>query len=81
MTNREKLRQLFVDVLLLEDGEFRFDLRRADVATWDSLAVVSIAVGIEEVFNYHMNPEQATAIAGVDDVMKVLTAQGISFDE
>ena len=33
---------------------------------------------IDELFGYHMTPEQATAIQGVGDVIKVLSAQDYS---
>jgi len=79
MTNREKLKSLLTDILLLGDNEFRFDLERTDVDTWDSLAVVSIAVGVEETFHYHMPPEEAVAVQGVADLMTILERQGIKF--
>jgi acyl carrier protein len=62
VTNRERLRELLLDVFLLDDDEFDFSLRREDLDTWDSLGVVSMAVGIEEAFGYHMAPEEATGI-------------------
>ena len=48
MTNRDKLRQLILDVFLLDPSEFRFDLRRTEVDTWDSFGLVSLAVGVQE---------------------------------
>ena len=48
MGNREKLKQLLTDIFLLDPSEFRFDLSREQVETWDSLAVVSVAVGVHE---------------------------------
>lgn len=81
MTNREKLQDLLLDVLLLDPGEFRFDLKRAEVRTWDSLAVVAVAVGVDEVFGYHFSPEEAAGVKGVDDIMCILETKGISFAE
>jgi len=81
MDNRSRLQTLFEDILLLTDGEFRFDLRREDVATWDSLAVVAIATGVEETFGYHMSEEEAVGIQSVPDLMRLLEVRGISFAE
>jgi acyl carrier protein len=81
MTNREKLQDLLQDILLLDPSEFRFDLGRDDVETWDSMSVVAIAVGVDETFGYHMSPEEAIQIAGVADIITVLEAKGISFAE
>lgn len=81
MSNREMLRELVLDTFLLEEHEFRFDLSREQVDTWDSLGVVAIAVGIKDTFGYHPTPEEATALAGVPDIMALLTRNGIRFDD
>lgn len=81
MTNREKLKSLMVDTFLLDPAEFRFDLKRAEVETWDSLGLVSLAVGVEQTFGYHFTPDEALAITGVPDIMKTLESKGIRFDE
>jgi len=80
MENREKLRRLVLDVFLLDPSEFRFDLRREEVQTWDSLGVVSLAVGVQETFGYHFTPEEATGIRGIQDIIDLLNARGIRFD-
>jgi acyl carrier protein len=80
MTNNEKLQKLIQDVFLLDPSEFRFDLKREEVETWDSFGVVSMAVGIQETFGYHFTPEEATGISGVEDIIKVLSSKGISFE-
>lgn len=81
MNNREKLKELMLDVFLLDPSEFSFDLKREDVDTWDSLGVVSMAVGVQETFGYHFTPEEAIGIRGVQDIMDILKTKGISFDE
>ncbi len=81
MTNKEKLRNLLVDVFLIEFSEFRFDLKREEVETWDSLGIVAMAVGIQETFGYHLKPDEAVAIRGVQDIVSILKSKGMSFDE
>lgn len=81
MGNQEKLKNLLLDVFLLEPSEFHFDLRREDVETWDSLGVVSLAVGIQETFGHHLSPEEATGIRGVRDVIDILRSKGVQFDD
>ncbi|MCC6337843.1 MAG: acyl carrier protein [Myxococcales bacterium] len=80
MSNREKLKKLILDVFLLDESEFSFELQRAQVDTWDSLGVVSLAVGVHQTFGYHFTPEEATSIQSVADVIKLLETKGISFD-
>ena len=79
MSNRDKLQDLLLDVLLLEPSEFRFDLKREEIETWDSMAVVAVAVGVDETFGYHFTPDEATSLTGVDDIIRVLETKGISF--
>ena len=81
MNNREKLQDLLLDVLLLDPSEFRFDLRREEIQTWDSMAVVAIAVGVDETFGYHFTPEEATSLTGVADIISILETRGVSFAE
>jgi acyl carrier protein len=80
MNNKEKLQTLIQDVFLLDPAEFRFDLKRDEVETWDSFGVVSMAVGVHEAFGYHFTPEEAASITGVEDIMKILTSKRISFE-
>lgn len=80
MTNAEKLRQLVQDVFLLDASEFRFDLDRDSVDTWDSLGVVSLAVGVHETFGYHMSPDEAAGLGGVGDLVSLLRAKGIGLE-
>lgn len=81
MQNRQKLRDLLIEILLLSDQEFSFELRREQVETWDSLAVVAIAAGIDETFGYHFTPDEAIALTGVPDIIRILEREGISFAE
>jgi acyl carrier protein len=53
---RERLDELLLDVFLLEPDELRDDLRREELETWDSLGMVSLAVGVEKALGYHMTP-------------------------
>ncbi len=80
-SNRERLKNLMLDILLLEPEEFSFDLRRDQVEEWDSLAVVAVAVGVEETFGHHMTQEEAMNIRGVPDIIHYLESKGVSFDD
>jgi acyl carrier protein len=80
MSNAEKLRQLVLDVFLLNPSEFRFDLTRDAIDTWDSLGVVSLSVGIHETFGYSMTPDEAAGLGGIGDLVALLNRNGISID-
>ena len=74
---RERLDELLLDVFLLEPGELSDDLRRDELETWDSLGMVSLAVGVEEALGYHMSPEEAAELASVGDLVALLRSRGI----
>jgi acyl carrier protein len=77
--NQAKLKSLMMEVLLLADGEFTFELKRSECETWDSLAVVAIAAGVEETFGYHFKPEEAVGLGGVADIIRILETKGVQF--
>lgn len=78
MTNLERLKELVVDVFLITPSEFRLDLKREDVDTWDSLGVVSLATGVEETFGYHLSQSEAVGIQSLTDLVRILESHGIS---
>jgi len=80
MDNLSKLKQVMIDVFLLDPSEFKLSLRREDVDTWDSFGVVSLAVGIQETFSYHCTPAEATSLQSVNDIIALLSSKGIAFD-
>lgn len=79
--NIDKLKELMIDVFLIDPREFRMDLRRDEVETWDSLGVVSLAVGVQETFGYHLTQDEAISIKSIRDLVTILEARGISFGE
>ena len=81
MSNHDKLRELLIDTFLLDPSEYSLELERKDVETWDSLGIVSMAVGVHETFGYHFTPEEATGIEKVADIVRLLEGHGVSFDE
>jgi len=81
MTNREKLKDLLMDVFLIDEAQFRFDMMREEIESWDSLGVVSMAVGIQETFGYHMKPEEAIKVKGFQHIIDLLESKGSKFDE
>lgn len=75
-----KLKELFADVFLLNPSDIHMDLSRQEIETWDSLGVVSLAVGVEQTFGYHMTPQEATSISGLRDLVHLLESKDIPFD-
>ena len=80
MDNHQKLKELLMDVFLIEESEYSLEMSQADVDTWDSLGLVSMAVGVEETFGYHFSQQEALSIKRVQDIVDILSSKGISFD-
>ena len=81
MGNREKLKLLLVALFDLDPAEFRFDLTREEVPAWDSIGVISLAIGIQERFGYRFTPQDVLGVRGVGDIMRLLSAKGITFND
>jgi acyl carrier protein len=79
-SNVDRLRDLLTEVFLLEPNQFRLDLRREQVDTWDSLGMVALAVGLEQTFGHHLPPDEVVALGGVPDIVAALSRRGVSFD-
>ena len=77
MTQLETLTQLLADIFLIDPSEIRMNMSRSDLPTWDSLAVVSIAVGVHQTFGYHFTPSEANSIQTFQDIIDLLSARGI----
>jgi acyl carrier protein len=70
-----------VEVFLLDPSEFRLNLKREEIETWDSLGIVSLAVGVQETFGHHLTQDEVISITSISDIVTLLEARGISFDE
>ena len=77
--NMKKLADLMCEIFLLDEEEFNVELDNTSVDGWDSLGVVSVAVGLHETFGYHLTPDEANSIESVKDIITLLTSKGISF--
>ena len=78
--NRERLRQLLMDVFLLEDDAFTFDLTRDEVKTWDSLGAVALAMGVEDTFGCQMTPDETIGIRSIPELIALLETKGIHIE-
>lgn len=49
---------------------------RAEIATWDSLGVLTLMAALDEQFNIVMTTEQLTGMKTVGDILEVLRSNG-----
>ena len=72
------LKQLVVDVLLIEDDEYRDDFGPDEIGSWDSLATVSIAGGIEQAFGIAVPADDMAAFNTIGDIKQFCRARGLA---
>jgi acyl carrier protein len=77
--NDQKLRRLLEDILLIDDDQYRDEYGPDEIETWDSLAMINIAAGVEKEFGYAMTPEEMVSLGSIGDIKQILNGQGISF--
>jgi acyl carrier protein len=78
--NDSKLRNLLVEILLIEDDQYRDENGPDAIETWDSLAMVRIAVEVEKSFGYGMSPEEMVSLESIGDIKVILRSHDIRFD-
>jgi acyl carrier protein len=79
--NDLKLRNLLVEILLIDDEKYRDENGPDTIDTWDSLAMVRIATGVEEAFDYSMTPEEMVSLDSIGDIKEILRSHDIAFDQ
>jgi acyl carrier protein len=72
MADDARLKDLLIDILLLDDAEYRDEVGPDDVGTWDSLATVRIGEAIHSEFGYRMLPEELVTVESIGDIKSVL---------
>jgi acyl carrier protein len=76
--NDAKLRSLLVDVFLMDEALYRDENGPDQIAGWDSLATVSMAVGVHETFGHHMTPQDVAKVKTIGDIKAYLRRQGVA---
>ena len=71
-----RLKQLLVDVLLIEDDEYQDGFGPDEISSWDSLATVSIAGAIEQAFGIAVPPDDMAAFNTIGDIKQFCRTRG-----
>jgi acyl carrier protein len=79
--NDIKLRDLLIEVLLIDENQYKNDYGPDEIETWDSLASVNIAAAVEKEFGYVMSPEEMASMESIGDIKEYLRSGGIDFKE
>ncbi|MFD2671969.1 acyl carrier protein [Marinicrinis sediminis] len=77
LTADEQLKQLLMDIFLMEEEEYKDDNGPEEIEGWDSLATVSMAVALHQTFHHHMSVEEVTRIHTIGDIKAYLRSKGV----
>jgi acyl carrier protein len=77
--NNERLRILLMDIFMMPETDYKDDNGPDDIENWDSLATVSMAVGVQEEFSHHMTPEEVAEVKAIGDIKSFLVKNGVKF--
>ena len=78
--NDLKLRNLLFEILLIDEDEYRDDYGPDEIETWDSLAMVTIASGIEKEFGHALSPEEMVSLESIGNIKNILRSRGVELD-
>lgn len=81
MNNIQKIESVFMDALLLDEGEFSADMTRDAVDSWDSLGTVSIIVGLQKELGINVDQTEAVKVQSVQGFIDLLEAAGIDISQ
>lgn len=80
-SNNLKLRNLLVEILLIDEDQYQDDYGPDEIETWDSLATVNIAAAVEKEFGYAMSPAEMASLKSIGDIKDALRSGGIDFNK
>lgn len=75
--NDQRLLNVLEKILLIDESQYGDELGPDEIDTWDSLASVSIAAGVEEEFGYRLSPEQMAMLECIGDIKAALRSGGV----
>lgn len=75
------MKQLFLilgQTLNLNETDLSLDTTADDLETWDSLAIINLAVAIEGEFGISLTAEEVEALVSVKSIVEILERHGVA---
>lgn len=69
----EKLNEIFVDVLDLNEVKLTDETSANDIEEWDSLSHIQLIVAIEKAFSIKLTAHEAMELANVGEMVSVIS--------
>ena len=77
MLTEDALKDILVDVLLIQDQDYRDDAGPEDVAGWDSFGTAEIVEALERSCGWRMDLDDMVSIRTIGDLKAILRRAGV----
>jgi acyl carrier protein len=74
----KKIYLILSDLLDRDENDFSMNSTSDQFETWDSIAIISLAVALEDEFNISLSAEDVESLISVRAIVNALQKQGIS---
>ena len=74
----EKLKRIVIDVLRIEESDYREDLKAGDLPAWDSLGHVNLLLEVQKAFGVTFDVNEMVEMESVDDLRRMLMKHNAS---
>jgi len=75
METKEKIKDVFVQLLKVKPEELKDDLNLSDSISVDSTEMVEAVIALEKAFNTKLSPKEITKFSTINDIEKVITSK------
>ncbi len=75
MGTKEKIKDVFVQLLKVKPEELKDDLNLSDSIGVDSTEMVEAVIALEKAFNTKLSPKEITKFSTINDIEKVITSK------
>jgi acyl carrier protein len=73
-----QLKRVFAEILLIDDDDYRDEYGPDEIASWDSLATVTLAGALEKEFGIPVPADDMAAFNTIGDVKQFCRSNGIN---
>jgi acyl carrier protein len=77
LISEDDLKGILIDVLLIEDDDYRDEAGPEDLAGWDSFGTVEIVAALERSCGWLMDLDDMVSIRSIGDLKVVLRRAGV----
>jgi len=75
METKEKIRDVFVNLLKVKPAELQDNVRLCDGIGADSTEMVELVIALEKAFSVKLSPKEVTKFCSINDIENIIKAK------